>query len=223
MNILWCLLLGYLLGSINPSYLIGLIKGFDIRKKGSGNAGASNALIVMGKWVAIFSAAFDIAKAWFSYWFAESFLEITVLDYNISGAIAGAACIIGHILPAVMKFKGGKGLACLGGVVLAFDTKVFLVMLMIELVLVFIVDYICIVPMTAAIIFPSIFTALTKNWIGGLILLIPGILMFLKHIENIKRIRKGQEAHLSFLWKRNEEIARITRNDSQPDEADSEK
>ncbi len=210
MNILWCLLLGYLLGSINPSYIIGMLKGFDIRKKGSGNAGASNALIVMGKWVAIFSALFDIAKAWFCYWFADKFLSFIVAGQNISGAIAGSACIIGHILPIFMKFKGGKGLACLGGMILAFDTKVFVAMLMVELVIVFIIDYICIVPMTASIIFPAVYSVMTLNWIGGIILFVPGILMFLKHIENIKRIRKGQEAHLSFLWKRNEEIARIT-------------
>ncbi len=223
MNILWCLLLGYLLGSINPSYIIGKIKGFDIRRKGSGNAGASNALIVMGKWVAIFSAFFDIAKAGFAYYFAQNFWAFMVVGYNISGAVAGAACIIGHILPVFMKFRGGKGLACLGGVIFAFDQKVFLIMLMVELVIVLIVDYICIVPMTASIIFPVVYSVMTNNWIGGLILLIPGILMFLKHIENIKRIRRGQEAHLSFLWKRNEEIARITGNDLQSDEADSEK
>ncbi len=221
MNILWCLLLGYLLGSINPSYIIGMIKGFDIRKKGSGNAGASNALIVMGKWVAIFSAVFDIAKAWFSYWFAEKFWSYSVADQNISGAVAGAACIIGHLLPVFMNFRGGKGLACLGGVVLAFDTKVFVAMLLIELVIVFIVDYICIVPMTAAIVFPVIYGVMTQSWISGLILLIPGILMFLKHIENIKRIRNGQEAHLSFLWKRNEEIARITGKLSEDFDKDS--
>ncbi len=220
MNILWCVLLGYLLGSINPSYIIGMIKGFDIRKKGSGNAGASNALIVMGKWVAIVSAVFDIAKAWFSYWFAQNFWAFMVVGYNISGAVAGAACIIGHILPIFMKFRGGKGLACLGGVILAFDSKVFVAMLMAELIIVLIVDYICIVPMTASVIFPAIYSVKTNNWIGGLILLVPGILMFLKHIENIKRIRKGKEAHLSFLWKRNEEIARLTGNDVNTDDSD---
>ncbi len=210
MNILLCLLLGYFLGSINPSYIIGRIKGFDIRKSGSGNAGASNALIVMGKWVAIVSAVFDIAKAWFSYWFSEKFLEFTVLDHNISGAVAGSACIIGHILPVFMKFKGGKGLACLGGVILAFDSKILLAMLTAELIIVLIVDYICIVPITASVIFPVIYGVMTKDVIGGAVLLIPSILVILKHIENIKRIRRGQEAHFSFLWKRNEEIARLT-------------
>ncbi len=221
MNILLCLLLGYFLGSINPSYIIGRIKGFDIRRTGSGNAGASNALIVMGKWVAIFSALFDIAKAWFSYWFSEKFLPIEVLDHNIAGALAGSACIIGHILPIFMKFRGGKGLACLGGVILAFNSKILLAMLFAELIIVFIVDYICIVPMTASVIFPIIYGIMTHDVIGGAILLAPSVLVILKHIENIKRIRKGQEAHFSFLWKRNEEIARLTgSSDSSSQEQD---
>ena len=60
---LLCVLGGYVVGSVNPSYIIARIKGFDIRTKGSKNAGASNAVITMGKWVGIFSALFDIFKA----------------------------------------------------------------------------------------------------------------------------------------------------------------
>ncbi len=221
MNILWCLLLGYFLGSINPSYIIGKIKGFDIRKSGSGNAGASNALIVMGKWVGIVSAVFDIAKAWFSYWFSERFFAFNVGEYNIAGAVAGTACIIGHILPVFMKFKGGKGLACLGGVILAFDSNVFLAMLIAELIIALAGDYICIVPMTASVIFPFVYGFISKNYLGGFILLLPAGLIILKHIENINRIRKGTEAHLSFLWKRNQEIARLTGKNSEDSDTEN--
>ncbi len=223
MNILFCVLIGYILGSINPSYIIGRIKGFDIRRRGSGNAGASNALIVMGKWVAIVSAVFDIAKAYFSYRFCQQFLPFVIAENNVSGAVAGSACIVGHILPVFMKFKGGKGLACLGGVILAFNTKVFLAILAVELIIVLIVDYICIVPTTAVIIFPVIYGAVTTRWISAAIFFIPAVLIILRHIENFKRIRNGSEAHVSFLWKRNEEIARITGKSAEEAEEDDRK
>ena len=69
-KILLCILFGYLVGCINPTYIIGRLRGIDVRKHGSGNAGASNALILMGKYIGIFSALFDIFKAAGVMWLA---------------------------------------------------------------------------------------------------------------------------------------------------------
>ena len=66
MKMLACVLIGYLVGTVNPSYLIAKKRGVDIRKKGSGNAGASNAMIVFGKVIGILCAVLDIAKAFFA-------------------------------------------------------------------------------------------------------------------------------------------------------------
>ncbi len=73
MKYVLCILIGYLIGAINPSYIIAKIRGFDIREKGSKNAGASNALILFGKVLGIGCALFDIAKATFAIGFAESY------------------------------------------------------------------------------------------------------------------------------------------------------
>ena len=145
-----CILIGYGVGMINPSYLIARARGFDIRKSGSGNAGASNAVITMGKGVGIFSALFDIFKAFFVTVCAGALFPETICAREL----AGCACILGHIFPAVMGFRGGKGLACLGGLILALDWRLFLILLAGEMLLAFAVDYICVVPMTAAVIFP---------------------------------------------------------------------
>ena len=85
-----CILLGFLVGGINPAYIIGRFKGFDIRKKGSGNAGASNAVIVMGKGIGVFSALFDIAKAVFCVKIAY----ILFPQLKIAKVLCGSACII---------------------------------------------------------------------------------------------------------------------------------
>ena len=208
-----CLLIAYLIGGINPSYIIARIKGFDIRTKGSGNAGASNAVITMGKAVGIFSALFDILKAYFAVVLASKLFP----DLPFIADVAGAACILGHMFPALMGFRGGKGLACLGGVILAFDWKVFLILLAAELLLVLIVDYICVVPITASVIFPVLKGILTRSVGGSLVLSVASVAILFRHRENIRRIREGKEAHFSLLWNRKKELERL-QGDSGKDE-----
>ena len=206
MKILLCSLIGYALGNINPAFVIGRIKGFDIRQRGSGNAGASNAVITMGKTVGIISALFDIFKAYL----AVKLATMLYPSLTQAGNIAGVCCVLGHIFPVLIKLKGGKGLASLGGVILAFDRRVFLIMLLCELVFVLIVDYICFVPITASIIFPLLYNVLTKDRAGTMLYCVMSLVILYKHVENIRRIRHGTEAHLSLLWKREKEIERLS-------------
>lgn len=205
MQIFLCAAIGYLIGGINPAYLIAKYKGFDIRKRGSGNAGASNAVITMGKKVGVISAILDIVKAYLAVLLAG----LLVPSIPLAKVVAGVSCIIGHIFPVFMRFRGGKGLASLGGVILAFHPLVFLILLTVELVIVLIVDYICIVPITASVAFPIIYMSMTKDKIGAILYGLLAIVIFYKHIENLKRIRSGTEAHFSFLWRRKKEIERL--------------
>lgn len=205
MSTVLSILIGYFIGNINPAYIFAKIRGFDIRKRGSGNAGASNAVITMGKTVGILSAIFDIAKAYFAVRLATFLFP----DLKLAEAASGTACILGHIFPLLMGFKGGKGLACLGGTILAFDARFFAVLLIFELILVLIVDYICIVPTTASVIFPIVYGLMTRNLVGALLLTAPTVVILIKHIENFKRIKAGTEVHFSFLWRREREIERI--------------
>jgi len=200
-----CVLIGYFVGGINPAYIIGRFKGFDIRGRGSGNAGASNAVIVMGKGIGIFTALFDIAKAYVSVKLAA----VLFPQLKLAGVLCGSACILGHIFPPLMRFKGGKGLACLGGMVLALDWPVFVILLASELVLVLVVDCSCIGPLTASIVYPIIFALRTGSIAGGVILALVAVIMLYKHIENIKRIINGEEAHFSYLWNKDKELERL--------------
>ncbi|MBQ2146432.1 MAG: glycerol-3-phosphate acyltransferase, partial [Oscillospiraceae bacterium] len=112
-----CCLIGYLLGNLSPSYVLGKRKGYDVRKDGSGNAGATNTFILMGAKAFFLTTFADILKAFAAYKLCEVFFR----DIPFAGAMGGTACIIGHIYPALMGFKGGKGLACLGGTVLGWS------------------------------------------------------------------------------------------------------
>ncbi len=211
MKYLFSVLIGYLIGTINPAYIISKIRGFDIRQKGSGNAGASNALIMLGKVVGIFCAIFDILKTCLAIWITRKLFGITALIF----AVTSVACILGHIFPFYMKFKGGKGLACLGGTILMYDWKVFLIMLACEIVVVLVTNYICFVPMSAAIVFAVAFGILEKEILGAVLFFVTAIIIVFKHRSNIKRIRNGTEMHFSYLWNKEKEIERLKNNSNE--------
>lgn len=210
MEILGCLLIGYLIGAFSPSYIIGMMNGYDIRKKGSGNAGASNVIILKGKKIGAFCAILDITKACLALWITGKLFP----EFQHAFPIAGTACILGHIFPFYMKFRGGKGLACLGGVVLMTDPSpwLFLVMISIELVVVLIVNYLCVVPMSASVAYALIYGAINKDILATGIFMIAALVMLFKHMDNIQRIKNGTEVHFSYLWNKEEEIERIKEN-----------
>lgn len=203
-----CAVIGYLIGMLNPAYLLAKCHGFDIRKRGSGNPGASNAIILFGKLRGVACAVFDILKAAGVIWLTRALFPGDPLVF----AISAAACILGHVFPFYMGFRGGKGLACLGGVILAFDLRVFGIMLACELVIALATNYICFVPMSAALVFPPVFHAMTGNTPGFLVLLGVAVIILWRHTENIRRIREGRELRLSYLWNREAESARMRKN-----------
>lgn len=216
LKIILCILFGYFVGGINPSYIIGRIKGFDIRKKGSGNAGASNALITMGKWIGIGSAIFDILKATACYLLAPLIFK----DLALAAEIAGVACIIGHMFPLLMNFKGGKGLACIGGVLAGMDWRLFIAALLFAALLAIVTNYICTVPITISILTPLLYwlfgaqgpapwLLFAKNgWQGVVILCIATAAMLAKHVENIHRIIIGSEMHFNYMWSKDKAAER---------------
>ena len=217
MSYLCCVLFGYIVGCFNPSYFLAKIRGFDIREKGSGNAGASNALILFGKLRGVLCALIDIAKATLIILAMQKLFPTASFAFSVTGV----ACILGHIFPFYMKFRGGKGLACLGGMILAFDWRVFLIMLAIEIAVAVVGKYICFVPISASLVFPVVYGVMREDVIGALILYIAAVIIIFRHRENIARIMKGREMRFNYLWKRDAEIERLRKN--MKDEAEREK
>lgn len=110
------LIIGYLLGSVSPSYMLGkLLKGIDIREHGTKNAGASNTYKVLGLFPAIITATYDFSKGILAMVIAY-YLHVPVLFIYLSGIMA----VIGHIFPFYLKFRGGQGVACSNGLLLTF-------------------------------------------------------------------------------------------------------
>lgn len=203
-QILLCLAIGYFFGCINPAFIVGKKKGYDVRKSGSGNAGASNTLIMAGKLAGLSVALLDIIKAAASWQICQALFP----ELELAGVLGGVACILGHMYPVFLRFKGGKGLACLGGVILAYDPKGMLLMLIVALAIGAISNYVCVVTVAMSVIFPMYYGCDSGFWLGAWVLLIPSVPIFIKHIANFRRIGTGQELHLSYLWNKDGELHR---------------
>ncbi len=193
MNILWVvcsLAVGYLLGCVNMAALIAEQRGFDIRKQGSGNAGASNALVTMGKTAAVCTGFVDISKAFIPVWLIRH-LSIGG-KFSWLAAAVGIAVILGHIFPFWMRFRGGKGFASFLGMLLAWDWRCFLVCLAATVCIVLILRYIAIATLTAAFLTPA-FGFWQHTVPEGILLLCLAALILWKHIPNIRRIANKTE------------------------------
>ncbi|MBR1455598.1 MAG: glycerol-3-phosphate acyltransferase [Oscillospiraceae bacterium] len=208
-QILCCLLIGYLLGSINPSFLIGLAKGYDPRREGSGNAGASNTVIMAGKSAGLLVALVDICKATAAWKLCQALFPAL----RLAGILGGVAALLGHLFPVWLRFHGGRGLACLGGLCLAYDPKTLLLMLGIAILIGVLTNYVCVVTVSMSVIFPLYYGLVTAFWLGAAVLAIPIVPIFCKHLVNFRRIKSGDELRLSFLFNREKELQRIGRSE----------
>lgn len=192
---LWYLggiLVGYLLGNINTAAIIARCKGFDIRTKGSGNAGASNALLTMGKGAAVLSALVDIFKA-----FLPVFLLLHVISYPEEcthlPVVTGVSVILGHMFPFWMQFRGGKGFASLLGLNLALNWQFFFVCIGILAVLLITTKFIALATMTCAVALPVFWYFHTGDVLETALFAVMAVVIVIKHIPNLKRMANGTE------------------------------
>lgn len=203
--ILSCLVIGYLLGGISPSFLVGKLKGYDVREQGTGNAGASNTVIMAGNLAGAVVAALDILKSAVAFTICK-----TLFPFSLAGFVGGVAAIIGHMFPIYLGFRGGKGLACIGGVMLACDPRAFLPMLALSMLIILLTKSPSLVAPVISVIWPLYFGYRTGFWAGTAVLAIPIIPILIKHVPNYRRIAAGEELRMRFLWKKDdEELKRI--------------
>lgn len=196
MRLFLSLFMAYLIGSIPPGYLIAKItKGVDIRKYGSGNIGATNVLRVMGKLAALITLLIDIFKGFFVVtFFADMMYTFRFnLDYTKFVAILAVCVVAGHMYSLFLDFKGGKGVATSAGVLLAVCPKLLLIGLCIwaAVFLMFRIVSISSLISSFSIIVASYFFAYPRTI--RLLVLIIGILIIIKHKDNLRRIARKEE------------------------------
>lgn len=194
-----CILIGYLLGSISLAALFSKLTNVNLRKSGTGNLGATNVFLILGKSYGVFVMLFDIAKAFA----AAKIAQHIVPDLEYAGMLAGLGAVIGHIFPFYMKFKGGKGLAAFGGMILASDPMIFLILLVIGLILMLIFNYSVAMPMSAAVLFPILLWSRSKSIMCLLLSIAAGALIAVKHAGNITKARQGTDVKIREYLKTN--------------------
>lgn len=196
--------IGYLLGSINSSLIIGkLFYKKDIRKYGSGNAGTTNTLRTFGKRAAAAVLAGDLLKGILAVLIGYGVAGSTTTGEYTGGYLAGLFSIIGHNWPVYFGFKGGKGVLTSFAVVLMFSPVAALLCLAGFIVIVAITKYVSLGSMVCAALFPLMAFMMGEPmmmiWVGAIL----ALLIIMRHGANIRRLINGNEKKLSF--KRNPE------------------
>ena len=201
------IIISYLVGSIPTAYIFGrLLKGIDIRKFGSGNVGATNALRVLGRGPGISVLALDILKG---------FIVVTLLADILSSAVTGASvetlriifglsCICGHNWTVFLRFKGGKGIATTFGVLLGLaikigGLKVILALSVITWLIIFFMSRIVSLSsvITGIALFVYMFAFKQSNTLKFLSIIL-AIFIIIRHKSNLIRIFQGKEPRLTF-------------------------
>lgn len=177
--------LAYFIGNISPSIILGKIAGVDIKKEGSGNAGTTNALRVLGKKAAIITLLIDVGKGVLAVLLGMNFGNYTI------GIVCALAVFCGHIWPCLYNFKGGKGVATAFGAIVAVNWCLGVLALGVVAVGLAASQRMSVGSILGAASFPIICWIFEPGfiYIGSVMALI----IIVKHRANIVRLLKGEE------------------------------
>ena len=199
------ILISYLIGSIPTAYIFGrLLKGIDIRKFGSGNVGATNALRVLGKPAGITVLVLDILKGFLAVFFLGNIIaaRITGISDITTRILLGFCCICGHNWTIFLKFKGGKGMATTLGVLLGLAAKtagikfVFALVILTWLAVFIITRIVSLASILSGIVLPAYMFLFKQPRILIYSSILFAIFIILRHKSNLKRLFQGKEPRL---------------------------
>lgn len=203
-----CLIMGYAFGLVQTGFFYGKAHGTDLRTRGSGNSGATNTLRVMGKKAGAVVLLGDVLKCIVACVLARLLFGSKQPDMELLYVLyAGFGVILGHNFPFYLKFKGGKGIAATGGLIIAImDFRVFIICLAVFLLTVFLTRYVSLGSMLGASTFFIVWTVITMNGWNSvapscrlescIVVLLIALLAIIRHKSNIRRLLSGTENKL---------------------------
>lgn len=201
-------IIAYLLGSISFSVIISKkMAGFDVREKGSGNAGTTNVLRTVGKKASALTLLFDALKGVVAILVAYiAGLIVKDVDKSLLVQLSGIAVIVGHTFPIFFGFRGGKGIATSLGVLLITNWNIGLICLVFALLLMVLTRMVSVGSLAAAVLFPVLIAFMPSNayivqgnhfgYIVYAVLL--AALVIFNHRSNVKRLLTGTENKIDF-------------------------
>jgi glycerol-3-phosphate acyltransferase PlsY len=200
------ILIAYLLGAMLGSLILGRARGVDIRRMGSGNAGATNALRTQGKIFGLLVLVIDIAKGLFVvWWLPTAALPLIGIDPQLPrewlALGCGFAVIVGHVYPVWFGFRGGKGAATVVGVVAALDLRLVVPLLLSWLLVLLLTGYVGLATMLSGVALIAAVYVLDPGDIPLLCFCaVVALFVIYTHRSNIARMRAGQESRVRRLW-----------------------
>ena len=197
------ILIAYVLGSIPNALWVGkTFKNIDVREHGSKNTGSTNAARVLGAKLGIFTLILDILKGALPTYLgivlgANLLTRITGID-KLDIIVIGMAAILGHTFSLFLKFKGGKAVATTLGVFLVLVPYAILILLVVFFVIFALTKYVSLASIVSAVALPITVYLTTRHIPLTVLGIIIGLLVIIRHKENIKRLMNGTESKLTF-------------------------
>jgi glycerol-3-phosphate acyltransferase PlsY len=189
------IVLGYLLGSVSGSLLLGRLRGVDIRQQGSGNAGGTNAFRTQGFWFALSVALVDVGKSALAAWLGRCGIADSGHALHVA-LLAGAAAAVGHVWPLYFGFRGGKGVGAVVGVLLVLWPAAVAVMVGVVLLVLTTTGFVGLGSMLAGVALIPLAALCAPEphrltWVVAAVA-IAGFIIF-THRSNLRRLRAGTE------------------------------
>lgn len=191
------ILIAYLLGSIPSALIVGKL-GYqvDIREHGSGNMGATNAFRVLGTKPGIIVTISDILKGTTAT--VLPLLAGLFIDIEVSRLLVGIFAVLGHTFPLFAKFKGGKAVATSGGIILGLNPLLFIAIIITFIVTLYISKYVSLSSMVTGIV-ATVLSLFFSNFLLFLLIFALTVFVFIRHKDNIKRIKNKTEPKITWL------------------------
>lgn len=192
---IFALLIGYAFGLFQTAYIIGRLKGIDIRKHGSHNAGTTNANRVMGSKVGALVFICDILKTVLAFIIATLIFDEGTLftSYVLPGIYAGLGVVLGHNFPFYLKFRGGKGIACTLSLILMVDWRIAIITFSVGFILILLFRYISLASLIMILLGAVLIFVFGYHWEAAAVSFGLAVLGWGLHHENIKRLISGTE------------------------------
>ena len=186
-------IIGYLMGAIPFGLVIGKTVGVDVRREGSRNIGATNVNRVLGKKLGALTLLCDCLKGLLPMWLASHFLGDGGGRSEIVIALTGVMAVVGHMFPVYLGFRGGKGVATGLGVFLFLSPPTIVACLAVFLLAVRFSGFVSVGSLLASAAAPLVLLLLCASTAAVIAALVISALIWIKHHENIARLRRGEE------------------------------
>lgn len=206
MEVFVSLCLGYVMGCLNPASWVGRRNHINLKEAGTGNLGATNTTMVLGRKAGVFVLLFDVAKSFLAARLARWIFP----QLAVSGMLASIGVMLGHCFPVTLHFSGGKGLAAFGGMMLAYNPIVFVIVVLSGIGIMVLLDIGVAAPLLGTVMFPVLAYVFSHDIPTTVCAVIASIIILYTHLDNVNKTRAHSDMKVrnyfrDVLFKRNKE------------------